>query len=1100
MTQHIHQSRDPLIVTRASISRLLGALLIVTCNCALALDPALQPSQYVLDTWQTADGLPENSALAIARTPDGYLWIGTEEGLVRFDGVRFTVFDHSNEPAIPSNSIYVLHVDRSGKLLIGTRDGMAVLEKGQFKPYAVAAGLDHVGILTILDDKAGRLWAGTRKGLVEFDGIRTHVFGSSDGLRNSRIRALLEDRGGAVWVTTASGELYRFDGKGFQSVQLGPDARGDPVSAMYADIDGTLWFGTESGGLYRRTGDRNEVVAPSGRLGSWVHAITRDRDRNLWIATLGGGLVRLRDGVFSKLDSTHFPSAELKALYEDNEGSLWVGSIGGGVSRLRDGKFVPLGAPEGLQSNVTWSIVPRARGGIWVGTDAGLISYVGNTFSHIAEPKGFENARVWALLEDRKGALWVGTNRAGVYRRDGGGVTVFNRQNGLSDNTVRAIAEDRQGRIWIGTALGLDRIDNGTVTSMQSLLHMSGTVPITLIHEDRTGKLWVATLNDGIFVIDRDTTGRLLLADGLPSDGVKAIYEDERGVIWIGTDSGLAVWRDGKLTSLASFAPPLRQTIMQVLEDDQRRIWLTSRKGLASVSRDALDAMVSGKPVARQFNTYDASDGLRTAEFNGGVESAGSRTPDGHLWFPSNRGIVGIDPRHIRTNALPPPVIIEQVAVDGASLGLTDGEEVAPGAEQWEFHYTGLSLLVPQRSLFRYRLEGFDKDWINAGGRRIAYYTHLPPGTYAFRVIASNDDGVWNDTGASFRFTLKPHFYRTFWFTLLCILALLAVAGGCYRWRVDRLKHLADVLSGQVADRTRDLELANKQMREAQDTLVTTARQAGMAEIANNVLHNVGNVLNSVNVSAALIGSKLEESKSAGLAKAVNLMNEHAADLGSFITLDAKGKGLPAYLNKLVAALAQEKQGIAAELDSLTKSVDHIKEIVATQQSYSGATSVTEPVHVKELLEDALRMNVGSFAHHQINIVREFADVPPVFLDKHLVLQILINLIGNAKQALNAGSQQPHQIKLELGIAETPDASHLRIRVEDNGEGIAPENLTRLFAHGFTTRKNGHGFGLHSCALAAKEMKGSISAFSEGLGRGAAFILELPLNRVPGSP
>ena len=246
-----------------------------------------------------------------------------------------------------------------------------------------------------------------------------------------------------------------------------------------------------------------------------------------------------------------------------------------------------------------------------------------------------------------------------------------------------------------------------------------------------------------------------------------------------------------------------------------------------------------------------------------------------------------------------------------------------------------------------------------------------------------------------------------------------------------------------------------------------------------------------------LIGGKLRDSKSAGLAKAVNLMNEHAADLGSFITLDERGKALPGYLSKLVAAAgageARDQRGVGVLEPS---SVDHIKEIVATQQSYSGATSVAEAVQVKDLLEDALRMNAGSIAHHQIEIVKEFAEVPVVLLDKHLMLQILINLIGNAKQALNGRSQRPHQIKLKVDIAESADAPRLRIRIEDNGEGIAPENLKRLFAHGFTTRKDGHGFGLHSCALAVKEMKGSISAFSDGLGLGAAFVVELPMNRV----
>jgi signal transduction histidine kinase len=675
-------------------------------------------------------------------------------------------------------------------------------------------------------------------------------------------------------------------------------------------------------------------------------------------------------------------------------------------------------------------------------------------------------------------------------------VTVFNQQRGLSGNSINAIMEDREGRIWIGTDLGLDVINQGTVVSMQSQLHKSGPTPVNLIHEDRSGRIWVATSSDGLILIDGGKSRRYGLADGLPSERVVAIYEDERGVVWVGTLDGLAVWRNGKFISLAGSAGPLRETIMQLLEDDQHRIWITSNKGLASVSRATLDALAAGESVALDIHTYDVADGLRTAEFDGGNSSSGSRTADGRLWFPSIRGIVAVDPAHIRTNTVAPKVWIEQLRVDATPMQLIDQMKVSPGRQQWEFHYTALSLIAPQRSRFRYRLEGFDRDWIDAGSRRIAYYTGLPPGTYAFRVIASNNDGIWNDTGATFRFTVQPHFYQTWWFILLCIVAILAVAGAGYRWRVGRLKHLADALSEQVADRTRDLELANKQILEAQDTLVTTARQAGMAEIANNVLHNVGNVLNSVNVSAELIGSKLRDSKSAGLGKAVNLMNEHAADLGTFITADERGKALPGYLNKLVATLAQEKQAVANELDSLTKSIDHIKEIVATQQSYSGVTSVIEPVQVKDLLEDALRMNAGSITHHQIRIVKEYADVPRVPLDKHLMLQILINLIGNAKHALNGGSQQPHQIKLKLDIAETADGPRLRIRIEDNGEGIAPENLTRLFAHGFTTRKNGHGFGLHSCALAVKEMKGSITAFSDGLGRGAAFVLELPINGI----
>jgi signal transduction histidine kinase len=313
-------------------------------------------------------------------------------------------------------------------------------------------------------------------------------------------------------------------------------------------------------------------------------------------------------------------------------------------------------------------------------------------------------------------------------------------------------------------------------------------------------------------------------------------------------------------------------------------------------------------------------------------------------------------------------------------------------------------------------------------------------------------------------------------------------------------KERAEAANEAAEAALRDNERITRELHGAQSQLVTTARQAGMAEIANNVLHNVGNVLNSVNVSAGLVNSKMRVSKALGLAKAVELMNEHEADLGDFLTQDARGKLLPGYLNKLVAALTAERQSIVQELGSLTTSVDHIKDIVATQQSYAGAASVLEPVQVRELLEDALRMNAGALARHQVTVVREFADVPLLMLDKSRVLQILVNLIGNAKQAMDGVTDHAHQMTLRVGIADLTDGRSLWICVEDEGEGIAPENLARLFVHGFTTHDKGHGFGLHSCALAAKEMGGTLTAQSDGLGKGAAFTLELPVNRAGDHP
>jgi PAS domain S-box-containing protein len=308
---------------------------------------------------------------------------------------------------------------------------------------------------------------------------------------------------------------------------------------------------------------------------------------------------------------------------------------------------------------------------------------------------------------------------------------------------------------------------------------------------------------------------------------------------------------------------------------------------------------------------------------------------------------------------------------------------------------------------------------------------------------------------------------------------------------------LVPLLQDQIVAIARDItkrKNAEAKLEQMHEQLADASRLAGMAEIANNVLHNVGNVLNSVNISAGMIAAKLRDSKDQGLVGVVQLLNEHNADLSDFFTHDAKGKTLPGYLNKLVAALAAEKHSIVTELESLTKSIDHIKDIVATQQSHSGATSLIGAVQIEELLEDAVRINATAMARQRITIIKEYAQVPPLLLDKHRVLQVLTNLIGNAWQAMEGAPDRLHQITLRTQICGPAAGPRLRIRIEDNGQGIAPENLAKLFTHGFTTRKDGHGFGLHSCALAAKEMQGTLTAHSDGPDQGAAFTLELPVN------
>ena len=1090
----------------------------------LALDPSRTLSQYNCRTWTRQNGLPANHVKSIVQSGDDYIWLGTTAGLVRFDGFDFKLIEVTSATHARSKMVNSIAPARGDGVWVG-------LELGSFCYWNGRS----------LSPRGRKEWGGA----------------------NLSISALWESRDGSLWLAYNGGVNRLTRAEFYEPVlQSSPEYRVNATVA-YEDREGTMWFGTANNGVYYWSNEKLSQIRDPLLETLVTYAIAEGDERQIWVGTTHG-LYRYNTNL--ERQEILLPDVEIGALLYDKEGALWIGTTDHGLYRYWKGELSSFQNTEGLAAQTVLSLCEDREGGLWVGTPDGLTHLTDVKFPLHFDLGSRALPEIITVAASRRGGVWIGHRRGLVYF-DGHFQKI--PLHPLPEVSVKRILEASNGDLYIvngsktlailsegkllathecaAMVVGMAEDSSGVVVSVGGDLFRAGKDGLTpLIYNEakpdlkwiynitvsRDGALWVAAVT-GIYRI-KDGKFRFWPNDRAPEGGnAMFITEDNEGVVWVGLLNGITRIKNDRSSSIGLANGLFDDNIYAIESDDSGYLWIDSSRGIYRVAQSAMNAVADGKTDHLECDVYDGEESVKPMSKTRQERVAG-KTPDGQIWFASAKGVLSIDPKHIPVNRLPPPVKIIRVWANGRELERNDLTTVPPGSGELEFQFTGLSYIAPERIKFQYQLEGYENSWRNPEGRRNAFYTNLRPGRYTFHVIAANADGVWNKVGDSLTLELRPHFYQTLWFYLLCAGALVASLAKIYSVRIKQLnarqralQQARDSLEKEVSSRTAELRTANvslqseieghrrteaqlKQRTQALETeieerrrmqleiervhreLLDVSRKAGMAEVATSVLHNVGNVLNSVNIGAIWIADSVKGSKAPVLLKVARMLEEHRADLGSFITNDPKGRQIPDYLQQLGEQLAREQVAQMKEVAQLKQHIEQIKEIVAKQQDYAYISGIKETVALTEVVEDSLQRAARFFAHPGVEIVRQFKATPTVAIDRHKLIQILVNLLRNAHTSCHDSGRADKRIIIAIDRSE----AGAKISVTDNGLGILPEHLPLIFHQGFTAKKEGHshGIGLHSSIIAAKELGVRLTAASEGLGHGATFVCEIPLD------
>jgi signal transduction histidine kinase len=792
-------------------------IVLLCCSAAYALNPSIHVRQYSHTSWKVRDGFARETIEAIAQTPDGYLWLGTASGLLRFDGMRNVPWQPPSDQQLPSNQIMSLLATRDGSLWIGTSNGLARWKDGKLTQYAELAGRY---IFKIIEDHEGTIWASgitittgrlcaIQNGSVNCDG--------DDGALGRGAFTLFEDSKGNLWAGVKDG-LWRFRPGPPKFYPLPGELNG--IQAIGEDVDGTLLIGWH-GGIHRFFDGKAEPYSLAGVTGPFTaRRILRDRDGGLWIGTSDRGLVHAHHGKADVYGSSEGLSGDnVYALFEDLEKNIWVATVNG-LDRFRDFAVVTFGRNEGLIDSIVWSVLAAKDGSIWLGTFAGLNRWSNGSFAPFGRDGRVNGLIPNSLFQDDSGRIWASTPAGFGYFQD-------DRFRPVSTvpGAVTAVAEDSAGTLWIANEhASLIKLRGEVVMEQIAWTDLGHKDPAsTMVADPSRGGLWLGFALGGIaYFTGNQIRESYAASDGFAHGRVNYLRVDRDGSLWAATDGGLSRLKDGRVTTLTNRNGLPCDTIHWIAEDTADSVWLETGCGLMRIKRNELDEWIlavtrdkDAKP-ASQFLILDTSDGMRSISSGSHFTPQVTQSADGRLWFVGIDGVNVVDPNHLPFNNLVPPVHVEQLIADRQTYDITANGSLRlpPLIRDLQIDYTALSFIAPEKNLFRYKLEPRDHAWQEVTNRRQAFYNDLPPGKYRFRVMACNDRGVWNEAGTYIDFTIAPAYYQTTWFRVAAVVVFLLGLVAIYQLR---LQQVAGQVRGRMEERLQERE---RIARDLHDTLL----------------------------------------------------------------------------------------------------------------------------------------------------------------------------------------------------------------------------------------------------------------------------------------